>query len=222
MGGVMGPSPVGDEMSPESSVSCGTSPEAASSPPLVGGCADCGAVDELAELVGLSFIEKRCLVSPVVSVDGGDVCEAELVGEKCGSLRAEVGGLWRDCLCLRKSDRSSCGFVSSSSEDRCGNEPVVAGAVCGVRLSRKGTSTESSINSYTFDTARSNFSGRGGSAEKSSLSKGSLTSDGMLTSRDAFGLMYASINRCHKIFMFALSLLEISACLSELLLVILL
>jgi len=159
----MGPSPAGEETSPESSVRNGMWP--LSWAPLVDACADCGVVAELAELVGLMRVEKRFLLMAVVKDVGGDLRAAETVGDCAGSVRIEGGGLSREYRLFRNRDLSSRGLAASSCEVLMEKLAPVGGAVCGDRLSKNGTSTESSMSSYTFSTARSSVSGTGGSLE---------------------------------------------------------
>lgn len=58
---------------------------------------------------------------------------------------------------------------------------------CIYALFRNGTSTDSSISSYVFNTAGSRISGWGGRSEGARAMMGSRTSEGRLTSRDPLG-----------------------------------
>ena len=87
-----------------------------------------------------------------------------------------------------------------SSDRFMGYEDIVGCAVCGYALFRNGTRTESSISSYIFATAGSSLSGDGGisagASEGERYNIGSRTLEGRFTSREPFGLIYASTSRC--------------------------
>lgn len=117
------------------------------------------------ELVGLSLVENRFLLA-LEGSDVGPTCL--LLGNDGGSVAVLEnfcwvdGGLDRPKRGLRNMDFSSRGLAGSShAQDECVGESGFRGDM----LLRKGTSTESSISSYTFATARSSVSGGAGACE---------------------------------------------------------
>jgi hypothetical protein len=134
-------------------------------------------------LLGTAMGEEKG--TPGVDVDRGG--EPELLGER----RRRVVFLVRE----RKSPRSSYEDETRSSVD----DVLDSGRwVCGQRLLRKGTRTDSSISSCTLSEAAFSASGLGGRESPSCASSSSRTSLGRLTSRGPFGRMYACIKRCHR------------------------
>jgi len=168
MGGVMGLSLIGDPLLPESSVSPG--PDKIVSDPLLVALMAVVRVLAGAELVGLSFVEKRFFVSAVVRADGADLRLGSEGGEWMElSMDACGGGLLREDWCrlrLENRDLSSCGDATADrfSFEFVQQDPDIA-ATCGYALLRKGTRTDSSMSSYVFATATSRIWGLGGSAE---------------------------------------------------------
>ena len=115
----------------------------------------------------------------------GDLRLLDSEGDVMPSSEPDGGGLFLLSLFFLHRDLSSPCPIPLSYDGL----PVNSGDcnAVGERLFKNGTKTESSISSYTLDTAVSRVSGVGGEDEKSVLRRGSLTSDGRLTSLDPLG-----------------------------------